>query len=525
MKTWFLAILSGALLGAPFIVPALWPLVLLGLAPLLLALSGTRAPRHAFALGLLTGLVLYGMALWAIFWTVLPLDWLGIFDPTFQVVIVAVGWALTALGFALWTGVFALIFSRLADDSWRDVVYASAPWVVGEWSGAWWFGIQNAGPGYIPGPHFTLPFIGNVLAHDSALVQLAWLGGVYALSFACAAGGALVYRLISGRRRERRVLGAVCIAAFALWLVGHGVLARTSSFSDGRHVRIAVVSTQTPAIFTPSSERAVDDLARITEILPRTRGADIVVVPEGTDLIQLLNEPSPSRAEASMRLMYEGTASPTFVDSGNAYSSYGTLRLRTKVYNIAAGTFQFQDKRFLLPDGEYVPAYVRTWVTAVGRGEALNAVLDRRGMTPGDDIHPLAAASTTIGVLFCDEAMSPVLYRSLALQGAGIFVNAASYAWFHGSRLVADQMRDVGIVRAVESRRWYVQASNIAPSFVLDPYGRVATSSSRGMTGVVVAEVEVRHGTTPYDNLGAWFIWASAGMVIAGLLRRKCMRQ
>ena len=198
MKQFLLAILSGVLLGIPFIAPQLWPFVLVGLAPLLFALSRTSTSHHAFALGLLTGVIFYGIALWAIFWHALPLDWLGALDVPFQIVLVAFCWSMTVLGCAVWTGVFGLAFSRIANNSWRDILAALALWVIAEWLSAWWFGIQNFGTGSILGPHSTLAFLGNALARDEVLVQLAWVGGVYALSAFAAGAGALAYRMASG---------------------------------------------------------------------------------------------------------------------------------------------------------------------------------------------------------------------------------------------------------------------------------------------------------------------------------------
>lgn len=526
MKQFLLAILSGALLGAPFIAPLLWPLALVGLAPLLLAITSPAISRkRAFVLGMFTGLVLYGIALWAIFWSVLPLDWLGIFDLPFQLVLVTVGWFMTVLGFALWTGIFALVYSRISNNSWHDILTASALWIITEYVGAWWFSIQNLGPGSIAGPHFALAFIGNVLAADSALVQIAWVGGVYALSAIVVATGAVVYRVVHGEGQERRMIGIIAFTSLAIWLVGHIILAQLPDQGGGQRIRIAAISTQEPAAFTSTPRQGAARLELIRSFLPKTRGADIVAFPEGSDFLTLMREPAPAKMKPALRSLYAETTLPVFIDSGSAYSSNGTLRSRAEAYDIAAGVSEFQDKRFLLPDGEYVPTYVRAWVSAVGRGEALNAILDQHGLTPGDDVRPLTAASTSIGVLFCNEAMSPVLYRSLARQGAGVFVNVASHGWFHGSRLVANQMLNVAIIRAVESRRWYVQASNVAPSFALDPYGRIATSSVWGTTGVIEVSVETRNDATPYGYLGPWAVWlAASALLVIFVPRRKRMR-
>ena len=201
--------------------------------------------------------------------------------------------------------------------------------------------------------------------------------------------------------------------------------------------------------------------------------------------------------------------------------SDGTRRSRLEIYDLKKETRDFQDKQFLIPFGEYMPIYTRAFMTAVGRGEEYAGVIPRLDRRPGYNTRPLAAGSALVGVLFCNEVTSPTLYRSLAEEGAGVFINIASHGWFHGSYIVAQQMRSVAIVRAVESRRWYVQASDVAPSFVLDPYGRVAITSAWGLTGSVEATVEIRHDQTPYVRFGPWVIWLAVAWLLIMFIRSR----
>ena len=503
-------------------VPALWPLTLVGLIPLLLALENTRhSAKSSFALGLLAGLVLYGIALFAIFWHALPLDWLGALDTPFQIVLVALSWGMTVLGCALWTGFFGLAFSRFAENSWRDILTVSALWVIAEWASAWWFGIQNFGTGSVVEPHATLAFLGNTLSRDEVLVQLAWAGGVYALSAFVAASSALAYRMMRGNSRERHALTLIALALFISWLAGHMALARVADTEGGTRIRIAMVSTQQPAVYVPTKEQNAESLQAFVDILPQTRGADIVVLPEGSGFLNLLREPAPANAASVLRSVYAGAPPPALIDSGSAYSSHGTLRSRMEVYDTGKGTSESEDKRFILPYGEYMPTYVRVFVAMIGKEASLAPIVAGRGLTPGDDTRPLTAGPASVGALFCDEAMSPVLYRSLAARGADVLINVSSHGWFHGSHLVADQMLNVAIVRAVESRRWYVQASDVSPSFALDPYGRVATSSAWGTMGAITVSAEARDDITPYVRFGPWVIWSAFLVLLITYVRSR----
>ena len=138
---------------------------------------------------------------------------------------------------------------------------------------------------------------------------------------------------------------------------------------------------------------------------------------------------------------------------------------------------------------------------------------------PGSYPRPvLTPAGVKIGVLFCNESLSPTLYRSLTKNGAEILVNTASHLWFNRSRIVFSQMKHANAVRAVENGRWLVQANNTVPALVLDEYGRVVAQTSwETPSDVLRIHVPRLESTTPYSTLGIWVLLFPIGALLFGV--------
>ena len=129
-----------------------------------------------------------------------------------------------------------------------------------------------------------------------------------------------------------------------------------------------------------------------------------------------------------------------------------------------------------------------------------------RGYQPGINNAEATIKGVVIVNRFCDEVMSPELFRTQVADGAQILVNMSSLSWFHGSVSMYDQMLRIAKVRAVENGRFLVQSGNMAPAFILNQYGDVVRESVWGHRQVVLYDVPARTNMTPYVLFGHWFI-------------------
>ena len=65
-------------------------------------------------------------------------------------------------------------------------------------------------------------------------------------------------------------------------------------------------------------------------------------------------------------------------------------------------------------------------------------------------------------------------------------------------------MQNVAKVRAVESRRWYIQSGNMVPAFAVDSYGQVVGETEWGTSQVLSVRAPVLEERTAYSRLIGW---------------------
>jgi len=95
-----------------------------------------------------------------------------------------------------------------------------------------------------------------------------------------------------------------------------------------------------------------------------------------------------------------------------------------------------------------------------------------------------------IAGLLCSDIVSPYLYRKFVQeQKPDLLINLANHFWFHGSRTLHSKTLQMARVHAVQNRLPMIVANNVAPSFALDPAGRVIAQSSWGARGVLYVEL------------------------------------
>lgn len=112
---------------------------------------------------------------------------------------------------------------------------------------------------------------------------------------------------------------------------------------------------------------------------------------------------------------------------------------------------------------------------------------------------------TSVGALICWDAMFPHLTRQLAQDGAEIFVATASTSRALGETAPAWHAR-MARMRAVETGRTLVFASQGGPSFVTDSAGRVVSQLPFGAQGSIRVWVTPQTLWTPYLTLGPWIL-------------------
>lgn len=121
--------------------------------------------------------------------------------------------------------------------------------------------------------------------------------------------------------------------------------------------------------------------------------------------------------------------------------------------------------------------------------------------TAGSELRPLPTERGLVGVLVCIESTIGGMARSLVERGAQLLVVVTSDVAFRRSP-VAEYHARFAIFRAVENRRWLVQASNGGPSLLVDPYGDVVAETGLLERGILEGAVGLRDERSLYTRCG-----------------------
>ena len=168
-----------------------------------------------------------------------------------------------------------------------------------------------------------------------------------------------------------------------------------------------------------------------------------------------------------------------------------------------------------VPFGEYVP-WRGVW-EAIGLGGLADSFLPM-DLTAGTDYTLVDGIGTPI----CFESTFPASARRFVRSGAQMLVTVTNDAWFAGAS-EQDAHFAATVFRAVETRRWTVQAANGGISGVISPRGRIMAEQEE--EGILRGTVSRRTDTSIYTRAGdsVWWILGSVGCV--GALAPRIIRR
>ncbi len=468
LPKFLLCLVAGALLPLAF---APYKLFILALAcPALLFYSWLDAPpRAAFFRGYAFGFGMFGTG---VYWLHISINLFGGMSYAGSI---AVTFLLVAF-LSLYPGVAGLVSRYAYSGPRRDIqllLAAPAVWVLAEWLRATLF------TGF---PWLDLGY--SQIA--SPLGGLAPVMGVFGVSWATAlCAGALVVVCVGKWRL--RMLGLVVLALLpaAGWISGLHHWTR----STGGQISVALVQGDVPQSLKwhPELQQyAMHQYSRLTEPL---WGSSIIVWPETAIPALYRNlhgfmQRLANRARQSGTDLYVGL--PTSNAAGNRYFNSVVL---------VDGRGHRYNKRHLVPFGEYLP--LRPWLQ--GMFDFLHIPMS--DFSPGGPEQPLLhGRNATVGVSICYEDTFGEEVAQ-ALPQAQILINVSDDAWF-GDSAAPHQHLQMARMRALETGRYLLRATDNGISAVIDPHGRIVDEAPQFAAAVVKAPARLMKGATPYSVMG-----------------------
>jgi apolipoprotein N-acyltransferase len=461
------ALAAGALLPLAFAPWGLFPLAVL--CPALLFRLWLRAePGPAFRLGLLFGLGYFGFGV----------GWLHISISRFGGVNLALAVAATAVIvfiLALYPAAIGWCVRRYRPRSAALALTGVFPaaWVLGEWlRGLLFSGFPWLQLGYSQ--------------VDSPLGAFAPLQGVLGVGWVVCILAGLVVLIGTGHPLWRR--GVVAVLAIALAAFAVDRIRWTAA--NGAPLEVALVQGSVPLELKWRDGLRQFSVDRYVGLSADHWQADIVVWPETAipafrhDVAELYEALAQRAAQGGVDF-YTGVPIRDAAD-GRYYNSVELL-------GAAGGVYQ---KRHLVPFGEYLP-----YKNLLGR---VFAFLDipMSDFSAGDGSAPplLAGRHAMVGVSICYEDVFGAEIRR-AVPQAELLINVSNDAWF-GNSAAPHQHLEIARLRARETGRWLLRATNSGISAVIDERGGLRAQTGLFDPTVLTAGAERRSGLTPYGRFG-----------------------
>jgi apolipoprotein N-acyltransferase len=154
---------------------------------------------------------------------------------------------------------------------------------------------------------------------------------------------------------------------------------------------------------------------------------------------------------------------------------------------------QRYSKQHLVPFGEYIPLS-----GVLGRlMEIMQVPLPDFSIESSRPVIELAGHAMGISICYEDAFGEEVID---ALPESAVLINASNDAWF-GNSFAPHQHMQMARVRAIETQRPMLRATNTGITAIIDHRGRVIAQAPQFQATALRGEVQPRQGTTPYVHL------------------------
>ena len=496
-----LAIIAGACNTFAFAPWHLWIVQILCLAVLAsLTIRADRA-KTAFILGWAYG---FGSL-------VSGIHWLFVSMPRFGGMSAPMAAAAVIL-FSLFAGAlagFATGLTRRLMTGWNTSFTVTALfifpscWAIFEWVRGWIF--------------TGLPWVVTGYAHTgSPLAGYAPVAGVYGVGFIAAIiAGAIALFFTIGRDHWARQLAA-SIAPIVILLAG-GQTLRHIQWTEpvGQPIQVRLLQGNIPQEFkfTPIQIQAA--LSLYADAIT-SRGADLIVTPETAVPVYIQQLPEGYLEHlsrfAATSFSHIALGIP-LADSPRQYTNSVIVMSPDDHGKNRPFGYRY-DKHHLVPFGEFIPTGFRWFVNMMR--------IPLGDFTRGDPLQkPFAVKDQWIMPNICYEDIfgEEIVDQIRNEQETGndqptILLNVSNIAWF-GNTIALPQHLQISQMRALETRRPMLRATNTGTTAVITPQGDIQARLAPYTRAGLDATVQGYRGSTPYIRYGNLLFLAIAFLFLA----------
>ncbi len=478
-----LSLLAGAfaVLGyAPFY---FYPAPIIALVILFGMLHSAASPKQAAILGWAFGMGLFGIG---VSWIYISLHDFG------EMPLLLAG--LATAGFCAFLALFPAAVGWLAGKLPMEKRLVALPflWVLLEWVRLWIFtGFPWLAVGYSQVPY-------------SPLSGLAPILGVFGVSLAAAMCAALVTATFSNIISRKQL--ALCLLGF--WVSGAALKHIDWSSPSGEPISFSLLQGN----IAQDLKWREDSVAPTLDLYYRmvnASNAQLIVLPETALPLLASNLPKDylpviaEHAKDNLGNVIIGLAEREVINNEVHYFN--------SAVSMGTAPEQRYRKSHLVPFGEFIPLKSALgWIY----NDLLHIPLTDLSSGPNHQT-PLSLTGQKIAVNICyEDAFGEEIIRQL--PEATLLVNLSNDAWY-GDSLAAHQHLQMSQMRALETSRVMLRATNTGATAVIGRDGRVLSQAPMFKQISLEGQAQGYSGSTPYTRWGNWPVICLI-LLIPGLL-------
>ena len=471
-----------------------WPAPILSLAVLVWFVERTSGPGRAAAIGFFFGL---GYFLTGTSWVYVSMTRYG--GMAVPLAVFATLFFCSYL--ALFPAAAAWIARRIpAGRGARAALAFPAAWALAEWVRGWMF------------TGFPWLAVGYSQAPTGPLAGYAPLVGAYGVSLLAALSAGLLawWAPWPARLHVRRLLHPNFAVVAALWIAGLALAQVTWTRQAGEPVTVSLLQGNIPQTLKWRPETVQPTLEAYLRLTVESK-ARLIVLPE-TALPVFNVEVPPGYLELLARHA-RGNGGDLLLGVPE-YLAGPPPRYYNSVMSYGLSPTQVYRKHHLVPFCDYFPQwFFIAWV--------MNAMqIPMSSFSHGDPVQvPLAVAGQHVAVNICyEDVFGEEIIRQL--PRATLLANFTNDAWW-GESFASEQHLQISQMRAQETGRYMLRATNTGVTAIIDQRGRVLAAAPQFVTTSVQGKAQGFTGSTPYVLWGNWVFLSLAALmlVIPAVLR------
>ncbi|MBI2062638.1 MAG: apolipoprotein N-acyltransferase [Candidatus Yanofskybacteria bacterium] len=498
--------------------------------------------RCGFLVGFAAGLI-YFLIVFRWFWSIYPLDTLGIESRAISFFIILLVYLVSSTGMAMFWGLFGLVTGNCLPRSspkamvrgllvtgkskpYRLLITLPALFVLLEYALSWGFGFLWAGSGSFFGPHWTLGNLAYSLANNPLALKFASIIGIYGVTFAIIFVNYLIFTILKNKLAETRSTRAILVTRMALVVLilialisGPKLIKQQTTKQENAGINFAVIQTAQPTRSFPNSQETLASFEEQLKLLNRVAKeypeSQLIIFPETSELFKnIALFLTPAQVQEYFNNLFTKPkliiAGGKIIDDSQVYSRVFDLDTQNDIIN-------HYDKRLLTPGGEFLPYPLKFLVWLFSKNTNSQFENLRELNIGGKDVSTVDfRGQFKTAPMICSELLSPNLVKQTS-QNSDVIASMASYGIFHGKQVIARQMLAATRFRAAETAKPIITAANLGKSYAIDSRGNIIYLAPDSTSQILTGFVAFGTDKTWYNKVGDLPIILASLLIVISL--------